>query len=86
MSKDEARDRAGSDPVGLAAEWEAATQESIGRDTLGDAMAVVRGVTPPSEEAEDDPVVNGYKGGNRSTEIPIEQIRRSSITTPPRDS
>ncbi len=86
MSRDGARSRAENDPIGLEADWEGATQENIGHDALGDAMAEVRGATPPSEEAEDDPVVNGYKGGNRSTEIPIEQIRRSSITTPPRDS
>ena len=86
MSRDEDRDRADSDPVGLEADWEGATREKIGRDTLGDAMAVVRDVAPPSEEAAEDPVVNGYKGGDRRTEIPIEQIRRDPISETPRDA
>ena len=47
---------------------------------------MVRGVAPPSEEAAEDPVVNGYKGGDRRTEIPIEQIRRAPISEPPRDA
>lgn len=86
MSEHDARDRADTDPTGLEADWVGATQEGTGHAKMEDALAEVRGVTPPSEAAEDEPVVNGYKGGDRRTEIPIEQIRRTpSPKLPPRD-
>jgi hypothetical protein len=83
MTERDARDRAESDPIGLEADWEGATQEGTGRYSMNDAVAEVRDVTPPAEAAEDDPVVNGYKGGDRRTELPIEQIRRVPIPKPP---
>ncbi|HEY8597617.1 MAG TPA: hypothetical protein VIL85_04260 [Thermomicrobiales bacterium] len=77
-------DDADRDPIRLEEDWVGATQEGTGERTMEGAMAVIRGEDPrPVVDPPDEPVDNGYKGGDRRTEIPIEQIRKSELPKPP---
>ena len=75
------------DPTELEEAWLGATQEGTGERTMEGAMAVIRGEDPRAVvDPPDEPVVNGYKGGDRRTEIPIEQIRNGKVPKlPPQD-
>jgi hypothetical protein len=64
-------------PIGTEAAWLTATEESTGEKTLNDAQAVAFGDDPVSDV--DDPIVNGYKGGDHRVEPPIETIRQIKV-------
>jgi hypothetical protein len=74
------------DPSELEGAWLGATQEGTGERTMAGAMAVIHGEDPRAAvDPPDEPVVNGYKGDDRKTEIPIEQIRTGEVPkSPPR--
>jgi len=78
---------ADTDPIRLEEDWVGATQEGTGERMMEGAMAVIRGEDPRAVvDPPDEPVVNGYKGGDWRTEIPIEQIRKAEIPKlPPQD-
>ena len=65
------------DPVGTEVAWLTATEESTGQTTLNDAQAVALGDEPPGDP--DDPIVNGYRGGDHRVEPSIETIREIKV-------
>ena len=66
--RDEApRELASRDPIGFEDKWLRATEDETGQDTLEGAIDVATGADP---RGVDDPVVNGYRGVNRSLTEP----------------
>jgi hypothetical protein len=75
-------ERAERDPIGVEHDLLTATEEGTGQQTLERAQVVARGLPPPDDP--DEPVVNGYKGGDRRLEPSIEEIKRAQIPHAPR--
>ena len=70
------------DPSGVEHALLTATEEGTGQRTLEGAQAVARGLPPPDDA--DEPVVNGYRGGDRQLESPLEQIKQAKSPHAPR--
>ena len=75
-------ERAERDPLGVERDVLSATEEGTGQQTLDRAQVVARGLPPPDHP--DEPVVNGYQGGDRHLEPPIEEIKRAKLPHAPR--
>ena len=77
-------EKAERDPVGFETAWLSATEDKPGEQTWDSAMAVVSGEDPDQVGDPDEPVVNGYKGGDRNVETPRRQEGGAELPAPPR--